>query len=294
MVTTQTTELKRHAWTPVSGRPPLGRTAVSVIRRFLKADGSSHTRSLGYQMFLTLISGFIGLVGLASLLHVSQLRAVVEHLAIRLAPGPSGHLLTEAARQGSQGGITAMVVGLGAAVVAGSVAMAQVQRSANRLYGLPNDRPALIRFGLSLVLMLSVGTLLALGGLVMASGEAIGRAFGWSGGARTAFDIGRWIFGPLIVVAAIWLLFRLAPHEGWTSLRVQLTGVLVAVVLWILFTLALGFDLSTTTSSRTYGPLLAVVGLLVWSGLSALALHLGIATSATLARAPEEHLRASA
>jgi YihY family inner membrane protein len=292
MMTTKTGEMKQHAETMASGGPRLWRIAISVVRRFLKVDGTSHTRSLGYQMFLTVISGFIGLVGLASRLHVSQLRAVVEHLAVRLAPGPSGRLLTDAARQGAQGGVAAMVVGLGAAVVAGCVAMSQVQRSANRLYGLRNDRPALVRWVLSLVLILSVGTLLALGGLVMASGDAIGRAFGWSGGARTAFDLGRWIVGPLIVIAAIWLLFRLAPHEGWTSFSIQAAGVLVAVILWILFTLALGLDLSTGTSSRTYGPLLAVVGLLVWSGLSALALHLGLATSATLAGFHQEDLTA--
>jgi YihY family inner membrane protein len=261
----------------------IGRVATDAIRRFTDSDGTSHTRALAYQMFLMVLSGFIGLVGLASQLHTPELRAVVEHLATRLAPGPSGGLLKEAAQQGAQGGITAMLVGLVATVVTGALAMAQIQRSANRLFGLEGDRPPIRRFSLALLLLFSTGVLLALGGLLVGSGVAISKGFGLSGGTNTFFDIVRWIVGPLMVLGGTWLLFRLAPREGWTSGTGHAVGVLVAVALWIVFTLALAFDLSTTTSSRTYGPLLAVVGLALWSGLSALALHLGLAVSAELA-----------
>jgi YihY family inner membrane protein len=266
----------------VRERRPI-RVAWSAVHRFIEADGTSHTRALGYQTFLMVLSGFIGLIGLASSLHVAELRSIVEHLAIRLAPGPSGRLLRSAAQQGAHGGTTALVVGLGAAVGTGTLAMSQIQRSANRFYGLGDDPPPLKKYGVALLLVLSVGVLLAMGGLLMASGEAIGGGFGWSGGARTVFDVVRWILGPLMVLGATWLLFRIAPHERWTSPAAQLAGVLVAVVLWIVFTLGLALDLSTTTSSRTYGSLLSIVGLLVWSGLSALALHLGLATTATIA-----------
>jgi YihY family inner membrane protein len=259
------------------------RSGSEAIRRFVDADGASHSRALAYQILLTVISGFIGLVGLASQLHIPELRAIVEHLATRVAPGPSGRLLEEAARQGARSGATAMVVGIAVALVAGALAMAQVQRSADRIFGLRGDRPPLVRFGLGLLLLLSAGVLLALGGLLVGSGDAIGKGIGWHGGARTVFDVLRWILGPLMMLAGTWLLFRLAPREGWSSGVAQAIGVLVAVVLWLLFTLALAFDLSTTTSSQTYGPLLAVVGLLLWAGLSALALHLGLATCAALA-----------
>jgi uncharacterized BrkB/YihY/UPF0761 family membrane protein len=55
-----------------------GRFVQDVIRRFRRADGTSHTRSLAYQSMLVLLPAFIGAVGLASLLVARQLRGVVQ------------------------------------------------------------------------------------------------------------------------------------------------------------------------------------------------------------------------
>src|SRR6185369_11087362 len=87
-----------------------------------------------------MLSGFIGLVGLASVLGVGVFRDTIIELSKSIAPGPSGQLLQEAAQQ-STGGGTAALVGLGAAMFSGMFAMAQIERSANRLAGRTEDRP---------------------------------------------------------------------------------------------------------------------------------------------------------
>ena len=46
----------------VRERRPI-RVAWSAVHRFIEADGTSHTRALGYQTFLMVLSGFIGLIG---------------------------------------------------------------------------------------------------------------------------------------------------------------------------------------------------------------------------------------
>ena len=96
-----------------------GHLVGDVIRRFTDADGSSHTRALGYQGMFAMLSGFIGLVGLASVLGVGVFRDTIIELSKSIAPGPSGQLLQEAARR-STGGGTAALVGLGVEVVDGS------------------------------------------------------------------------------------------------------------------------------------------------------------------------------
>ena len=60
-----------------------------------------------------------------------------------------------------------MVFGLLAALVAGTLAMAQVERSANRLAGQSEDRPVWQRYGVAFVLAVSAGVLLAAGGLAL-------------------------------------------------------------------------------------------------------------------------------
>ena len=59
-------------------RRGLGSLIGDVIRRFQNADGTSHTRALGYQGTFAMMSGFIGLIGLASVLGIDTLRATMQ------------------------------------------------------------------------------------------------------------------------------------------------------------------------------------------------------------------------
>ena len=251
-----------------------------AIERFRRADGTSHTRALAYQSAFVMMSGFIGLVGLASVLGWRELRATVQELATSLAPGPSARLLQEAAQQGSSGGTTAAVVGLGAAMVSGTLAMAQLCRSADRLHGVDENPPAVSRYGRAVVLALTGGLLLVLGGLVLGGGRSIATGAGLQGGAATAWEIARWPLGIALAGIAIMLLFRMAA-PGRPTRRDVLVGTGVSLVLWALFTVMLGLYLSfSSTSQSTYGPLLSVIALLLWALATSAALHLGLATMA--------------
>ncbi len=251
--------------------------ARASIRRFIDADGTSHTRALAYQSVFVALSGFIGLIGLAAVLGVHQLRLAVQHMASTLAPGPSGKLLQQAASHGVSSGATAAVFGLGAALIATTLAMAQVERSANRLAGVADRRGAqryLTAFGLAV----SAGLLLALGGLTLAGGEAVATGLGWKQTAASIWAVARWPLGAVVVACAIYLLFRFAPRHTIRPSRAVWAGAAVAVVLWVLFTTGLAFYLSVG-GGRTYGSLIAVVALLLWAVLASLAMHLGLSVA---------------
>jgi uncharacterized BrkB/YihY/UPF0761 family membrane protein len=269
------------AWRAVRQRG-LGELARSSAKRFRKADGTSHVRALAYQSMFVLLSGFVGLVGLASAFDLPRVRGIVEQMAGTLSPGPSGQLLREAARQGANGGTIAMVVGLLAALLAGTLAMAQVERSANRLAGRSEDRPMWQRYGVAFVLALSAGVLLGAGGLALAGGRAISEGIGWEGAALTVWTVARWPLGVAVAAVGMYLLFRTAPRERVGSPAALAAGTAAAVALWFLFSLALGLYFSLS-GNVAYGPLLSVIALLLWSSLSSLALHLGLALTVELA-----------
>jgi YihY family inner membrane protein len=261
------------------------RFARDVVRRFVSADGMTHARALAYESLFIVLSGFIGVVGLASLLDVEELRGVVEQLGRSIAPGPTARLIAEAARQGASGGTSAAFFGLAAALLAGTFAMAQIERSANRLAGSNRDRPAVRRFVVAFLLAATVGVVFVAGALVLGAGRALATGFGVRDTAEVAWSILRWPIGVLVVLLSLILLYRVAPRRRIGSTRAVFAGTAVAVVLWVAFTglLSLYFSLS---SSSAYGPLLAIVALLVWSMLTSVALHLGIATVCELSRAP--------
>lgn len=264
-------------------RRGLGELSRAAIRRFRGADGTSHARALAYQMVFVVVSGFIGLVGLASVLDVDALRGTVVEMAKQLAPGPSGRLIQEAAKQGAGGASAAMVLGLGAALVAGTFAMAQLERSANRISGRREDRPEAKRYATALILALSAGVLVSLGLLVLGGGTAIATGAGWDGSVTDIWHVVRWPLGAALTAAGVFLLFRTAPRERIATDRGLAIGALVAVGLWLLFTLALAlyFGLSDGPD-QTYGSLLAVIALVLWAGAASIALHLGLAVAVEL------------
>jgi YihY family inner membrane protein len=276
-------EVERRVTRSVARGRGAGDTARGAVERFREADGTSHSRALAYQAVFVVISGFIGLVGLASVLGVAALRRTVVEMATQLAPGPSARLLEEAVRSGSSGAGTAMVLGLGSALVAGVFAMAQFERSGNRIAGRRDDRDTARRWLVATGLALSAGVAIAVALVVIGGGQAIATGAGWEGGAETAWSILRWPLGFALATAGIYVLFRAAPAVRLAGTRGLVVGSLVAVALWLLFTLGLSLYFSSGGSQReAYGSMLAVVALIVWAGATSLAVHLGMAVAAEM------------
>ena len=175
-----------------------------------------------------------------------------------------------------------MALGFLAAVAAGTRGMRQLELAANRMFGVEKDRPFLRRWAVALGLALSAGSLIALGALAVAGGRAIARGTGLGGGA--AWTILRWPLGVAVVGAALVLIYRVAPRRRPGTVRDLMMGVLTAVGLWVAFTglLVLYFAVSGK-DTQTYGPLVGIVALLLWSAFTSLATVLGLAVTAELA-----------
>jgi uncharacterized BrkB/YihY/UPF0761 family membrane protein len=269
----------------VASRRGWGRILRDALERFVAADGTTHARALAYESAFIILSGYLGIVGMASVLDAGVLRGVVQELGRTISPGPAGRLLVEAAEQGARGGATAAIVGLGAALGSGTLAMVQVERSANRLAGSNVDRPVGRRYVIACVLAATVGVIFLVGALILGAGRALPAGLGWTEEFARIWAFVRWPIGIAIVALAVTLLFRFAPRTRLGSRRAVVGGSVVAVILWVVFTGLLSLYFSFRTSTP-YGPLLSIVALLVWSMLSSLALHLGIATTCTLSGAP--------
>jgi uncharacterized BrkB/YihY/UPF0761 family membrane protein len=116
-----------------------------------------------------------------------------------------------------------------------------------------------------------------------ALGDALKEVTGWSDALDTAWSIGRWPLGAALVAAAVAVLFKLCPSRAQPSFSWLAFGSTLSVLLWFAFTglLAAYLDLSQGFG-ETYGPLAGVIGLLLWTFLTALALFLGLAVAAQL------------
>jgi YihY family inner membrane protein len=266
-----------------------GRLTRDAFERFRAADGFSHARALAFQVTLTVPPAVIALVGLAAALDQERPRRILQDTLVGLSPGPTGEVLTQAFRQAAQttngsSGRFALVLGLVTALASLTLAMAQVERGANRLYGVERDRPALSKYAHGLALGATVGLLVAGSAVVLVAGRALGEAVRSDfGPLAAAWAVGRWPLGALLAMAGFAALFKESPRRRQPSPSWLLAGSVVTVVLWLAFTALLVLYL---TASRTfgdaYGPLAGIVGGMLWALLTSLALYLGLAFAAQL------------
>jgi YihY family inner membrane protein len=254
--------------------------------RFRWADGFSHSRALAFQLVLTLLPALIAVVGFAGVLDQESFSRVLETTFTDLAPGPAGEVLTDTIRSGSDSSGLALFLGLAIAVVSGATAMGQIERGANRIYGVERDRPSVAKYTLATLLALSAG-LATVGALVLTvAGSELGSALtdeGLSDALGVVWSIARWPLGAILITAAAALLFEKSPNRAQPEPTWLAFGSGLSVLMWFAFTGLLGGYLEISRSfGETYGPLAGFIGLMLWALLTAVALFAGIAVAAQL------------
>ncbi len=269
----------------------LKKVAVESFVRFRFGDGFTNSRALALQACLAVVPFLLALTGLASDLDEERPAAVVAHVVDSLSPGSgdSDALATavEKSDQSETAGEIALVLGLGFALLSMTTAMAQVERGANRIYGIRRDRAALAKYGraavLTAILAVPVGTgfLMIVGG--GAFGEAMADNYGWSEDAVLWWDVLRWPVGFGLLVVTIAVLLDHVPRRRQPALSWLALGAGIAVLLSAGATVGLALYVSLSGSfGSVYGPLAGIFALLLWALLSSIALFYGTAVCAQL------------
>ena len=279
-----------HAWRALR-RYGGWRLLRDALVRFRYGDGFSHARALGLQLCLAAVPLLIALNGLASKLGgLRRAGRVVADTVLALTPGASeslvSQLLTDEERTRDLGEV-ALSLGLLTAVVALTTAVGQVERGANRIYGVERDRPTLQKYLRALILTVVAGVPALVSFLMLVAGGAIGasmqRWYHWSAAATTTWTLLRWPMSLGLTVVSVSVLFRYAPRRQQPGLSWLMVGAGLATALWWLVSLLLA---AYATQSRdfgaTYGPLTGFMALLLWANLTGIALFLGIAFTAQL------------
>jgi YihY family inner membrane protein len=264
-----------------------GRLLKDSFTRFRYADGFSHSRALAFQVTLSLLPATIAVVGLATLLHADHFRNLLGQMATRLAPGPAGDVVVAAFRHGQKaaggGAISAVVFGGLVALISATTAMGQVERGANRIYGVERDRPTVRKYAIGFLLACSAGLAIVLSLVLVVAGQDIGKALGISGAVEVLWAVLRWPVSIALLVTAIAMLFRESPRRHQPAASWLASGSAMAVLLGFVFTGLLSLYLGVSkTFGETYGPLAGLIGVLVWALLMSMAVFFGLAFAAQL------------
>jgi YihY family inner membrane protein len=229
--------------------------------RFRFGDGFSHSRAVALQLCLAVVPFLIALTGLISDLGVEAGGRVVADTVIALTPGASepmvADLLIDSDRTRDAGEL-ALTLGLATGLGALTMTMAQVERGANRIYGVERDRPVLWKYLRAAVLALSAGVPALVGFLLLVGGgpfgDSVQRHYGWGSTANTTWHLVRLPLSLGLTVFAVALLFRHAPRRKQPGLSWLLFGAGFATGLWWLASVLLAaYVRFSGVFGQTYG-----------------------------------------
>lgn len=270
------------------GRAALARDSFT---RFRYGDGFTSARAMGFQFVLSFIPLVIAVVGLSGTLHTDRAAEVLRRALLTLSPGTSGDAVKQALERGPQtgagGGEIALAIGLLTALVALTTSMGQIERAANRLYGIQRDRPSSRKYLRAAGLALAGGIPAMLGFLALVAGgsvvDSLRAVYGLPEHVAAAVQWLRWPLGALLDLIAITVIFRWAPRRRQPGMSWLAVGAGLSLLLWLVFSGALALYVASSGSfGQVYGPLTGIIALLIWSQLTSIALLLGLAFAAQL------------
>jgi membrane protein len=247
--------------------------------------------ALTYYGVLAIFPALIALVSILGLVGESATQPLIDNLG-SVAPGPAQEIFTSAIEnlQKSQGAAGILfVVGLAGAVWSASGYVAAFMRASNAIYDVPEGRPVWktlpTRVGTTLVLLVLLVVVAV--AVVLSGGLAkqVGSVVGLSDSFVSVFNIAKWPILLVLVSFMFAFLYWAAPNVKQPGFRWLSPGGIVAVIIWIVASLAFAFYVANFGSyNKTYGSLGGVISFLVWLWISNIAVLFGAELNAELER----------
>lgn len=271
---------------------------VKTYNDFDRHNYLNYAAALSYFFLLSVFPLLIFLASLLAFIPIPNLFEQCLEIMAKIVPadamGVVRHVLTDVLRT-SPGLLSLSVV---SALFAASGGFASLIAILNIAHDSPETRPywkkRILAFELTLLTGLMVAALL----IAIALGPEFGKWLATKIHVSWLFTLLwpyiRWILIGAFTIFSIETIYFLAPNVK-LRFRDQIPGSIVAVLSWIGASWGLGWYLSHFANyNKTFGALGAVVGLMLWFYITALALLLGAEMNSELLRSRRKHSAGSA
>jgi membrane protein len=276
------TDLTRRSWLGVLKRS---------VSEFKEDNLTDWAAALTYYGILSIFPALLVLVSVLGLIGSSATQPLIDNLG-KVAPGSAQEIATSAIKnlQGSQGAAGVIfIIGLLGALWSASGYVAAFMRASNRIYDIDEGRPVwktvptrvVLTLVLLLLLALSAVAVTLTGGLA----KEVGGVLGVSDTAVTVWNIAKWPVLLLVVSFMFAMLYWTAPNVKHPGFRWVTPGGVLAVIGWLIASLAFALYVANFGSyNKTYGALAGPIVFLVWLWISNIMILLGAEVNAELQR----------
>jgi membrane protein len=263
-----------------------------AVKKMLRDNMTMIASALAYSSFFAIPSVLLAVVGTFTLVAgPSTIDTVVQHLGQVMPPQATQLIRGSLVRLDNKpsAGLTITIVGFVLAFWSMTGAMTSYMTAVNLAYDRQDRRNFVKKRLTALVMVVCVGTAFLLIAVLLIFGPPIEKAIGEALGIQSLLQYVWWIAQwPILIaglLAAFATLLWLGPdleHPRWRFLTV---GSAIAVAVWLVASGAFAVYTSKFGSyNKTWGSLAAVIIMLTWLWLSALALLLGAEINAETER----------
>ncbi len=253
-----------------------------TTREFSKDQCTDLAAALTYYAVLALFPAILAMVSLLSIFGQGQsgtnaLLDIVKDISPSSVETMRG-VVTQLSSSHS-GGIT-LVIGLLGALWSASGYVGAFGRAMNRMYEIDEGRPFYkLRPVMLLVTLIAVIMVALVALALVVSGpvaRAVGDAIGLGSTAVTVWNIVKWPVMLVVVILVVAILYYATPNIKQPKFRWISVGAAIAVVVWIIASVAFAFYVTNFSSyNKTYGTLAGVIVFLLWLWITNLALLFG-------------------
>jgi len=288
---------QREVTTPLALPRASWQDTLKRTLREAKEDKLNHWgAALTYYAVLSMFPAVLVLVSLVGLFaEPARVTKVMTDTVSQLGPTPAartfqGPIESITAHRGTAG--IMFVVGIVAAVWAASGYVSAFADACNTIYEVDEGRPFWKLKPLQLLVTFVIIMLAALVALALVlSGPivgALGSALGISSTVLTLWRFAKWPIMLALVLVIFGIQYYTAPNAKVTGLRWVTGGAVLALLTWIVASIALALYAAHFGSyDKTYGTLGGLVCLLVWLWITNVALLLGMELNSERERSRE-------
>lgn len=265
-----------------------------LVRKMLDDDCAGLAGQLAYFTLLSLFPLLMSLVAVAGLVMddpESALRTLTESMQGVLPQEGMGLLVDYIERTLRSATSGVLLFGVLATLWSGSTASYALINAANRAYELRETRPLWKVWGISLLMVFWLALLIGALALVIFSAETEGylqRLTGLPDLFVSLWSVLRWVVAFVAVTIVHAILYYTAPSAD-VPFKWITPGGLTATVLILVSSVALSFYVANFGRyDQLYGPIGAVIVLMLWLYVGSFMVLLGVEMNAVLARMAEE------
>jgi len=246
--------------------------AKKTLREFTKDQCPDLAASLTYYSVLSIFPALLALVSLLGLFGDAQkTTSALLDIVQGIAPGQTVDTIRPVVEElaGSPAAGLTFIVGLLTALWSASGYVGAFGRAMNRVYEVDEGRPFLklrgTMLGVTVVNLLIVVVLAAMLVLSGPVAESVGNLIGLGDAFLAVWNVAKWPVMLVLVIVAIAVLYYATPNVKQPKFRWMSMGSAIALVVFLLASLAFGFYVAYSNSyNKTYGAIGGVIIALLW------------------------------